>query len=47
MLGDSIVMPVKSYTTKFKDEFRQRIEEALEGKKVERQGLNAKFASSH
>ena len=47
MLGDSIVMPVKSYTTKFKDEFRQRIEEALEGKKVERQGLNAKFESSH
>jgi NADH-quinone oxidoreductase subunit F len=47
MLGDSIVMPVKSYTTKFKDEFRQRIEEALEGKNVERQGLNAKFASSH
>lgn len=47
MLGDSIVMPVKSYTTKFKDEFRQRIEEALEGRKVERQGLNAKFESSH
>ena len=43
MLGDSIVMPVKSYTTKFKHEFRQRIEEALEGKKVERQGLNTKF----
>ena len=47
MLGDSIVMPVKSYTAKFKDEFRQRIEEALEGRKVERQGLNAKFESSH
>ena len=47
MLGDSIVMPVKSYTTKFKDEFRQRIDEALEGRKVERHGLNAKFESSH
>jgi NADH-quinone oxidoreductase subunit F len=47
MLGDSIVMPVKSYTSKFKDEFRRRIDEALEGKRREGPELNARFGDSH
>lgn len=47
MLGDSIVMPVKSYTAKFKGEFVKRIEEALEGKRREGPELNARFGDSH
>jgi len=47
MLGDSIVMPVKSYTAKFKGEFVKRIEDALEGKRREGPELNARFGDSH
>ena len=46
-LGDSIVMPVKSFTTKFKDEFTQRINDAVEGTSKPRQSLNASFGDSH
>lgn len=46
-LGDSIVMPVKSFTTKFKDEFTQRINDAVEGATKPRQSLNASFGDSH
>jgi NADH-quinone oxidoreductase subunit F len=46
-LGDSIVMPVRSFTTKFKEEFRERILEAVEGRAKPRQGLNASFGDAH
>jgi NADH-quinone oxidoreductase subunit F len=46
-LGDSIVMPVRSFTTKFKEEFRERILEAVEGRSKSRLSLNASFGDSH
>lgn len=46
-LGDSIAMPVRSFTAKFKDEFKERILEAVEGKVVSRERLNAQFSSGH
>jgi NADH-quinone oxidoreductase subunit F len=42
-LGDSIAMPVRSFTTKFKDEFRQKILDAAEGKTQATERLNADF----
>ncbi len=44
-LGDSIVMPVKGFTSKFKEEFTGRIMEALENKPVARDRLNADFGA--
>lgn len=44
-LGDSIVMPVKGFTSKFKDEFKARIVESLENKSSPRERLNATFGA--
>ncbi len=44
-LGDSIAMPVRSFTAKFKDEFKARIVEAIEGKSPKHERLNAQFSS--
>jgi NADH-quinone oxidoreductase subunit F len=44
-LGDSIAMPVRSFTTKFKDEFRQKILDATEGKTHSTERLNAEFGA--
>lgn len=44
-LGDSIAMPVRSFTAKFKDEFRQKIVEATEGQSPTKERLNAEFGS--
>lgn len=46
-LGDSIVMPVRGFTTKFKEEFVQRITDAIEGKSSPHKSLNASFGDSH
>ena len=46
-LGDSIVMPVRGFTTKFKDEFVQRIVEATEGRSQKHESLNASFGDRH
>lgn len=46
-LGDSIVMPVRGFTTKFKDEFKAKIEAALEGSPQPTESLNASFGDSH
>lgn len=46
-LGDSIAMPVRSFTSKFKDEFKERILEAVEGRVQTRDRLNAQFDSQH
>ena len=46
-LGDSIVMPVKSFTTKFKDEFREKILSAANGTFVEKERLNAQIGNGH
>lgn len=46
-LGDSLVMPSKSFTTKFKDEFTKRITDAVEGKDTPHPNLNASFGDSH
>ena len=46
-LGDSIVMPVRGFTTKFKDEFVQRIVEATEGRAQKHESLNASFGDRH
>ncbi len=46
-LGDSIVMPVRGFTTKFKEEFVQRITDAIEGKSATHKSLNASFGDSH
>jgi NADH-quinone oxidoreductase subunit F len=42
-LGDSIAMPVRSFTSKFRDEFRQKIVDATEGKHHTKERLNAEF----
>jgi NADH-quinone oxidoreductase subunit F len=44
-LGDSIVMPVKGFTSKFKEEFQARIIESLEKRSTPRERLNASFGS--
>jgi len=46
-LGDSIVMPVRGFTTKFKEEFVERITDAIEGKSTTHKSLNASFGDSH
>ncbi len=46
-LGDSIAMPVRSFITKFKDEFRQRILESLQGTVIRGEPLNASFGAHH
>ena len=46
-LGDSIVMPVRGFTTKFKEEFVERITDAIEGKSTPHKSLNASFGDSH
>jgi NADH-quinone oxidoreductase subunit F len=46
-LGDSIAMPVRSFTAKFKDEFKDRILEAVEGRVISRERLNAQFDTNH
>lgn len=46
-LGDSIVMPVRGFTNKFKDEFIERIVEATEGRFKSRESLNASFGDKH
>ena len=46
-LGDSIAMPVRSFITKFKDEFRQRILESLQGTVRSGEPLNASFGAHH
>lgn len=46
-LGDSLVMPTRGFTSKFKDEFRKKILDALEGRPVETKSLNARFETSH
>lgn len=46
-LGDALVMPVRSFLTKFDDEFKGKIEDALEGKSVPTKSLNASFGDSH
>ncbi len=46
-LGDSIAMPVRSFITKFKDEFRQRIVESIEGRFHKKHFLNADFGAHH
>jgi NADH:ubiquinone oxidoreductase subunit F (NADH-binding) len=46
-LGDSIVMPVRGFTSKFKEEFVQRITDAIEGKTTDHKSLNASFGDSH
>jgi NADH-quinone oxidoreductase subunit F len=43
MLGDSIAMPVRSFTAKFKDEFKERIAANIAGKNVVSESLNASF----
>jgi hypothetical protein len=40
-------MPVRSFLTKFNDEFKGKIEDALDGKSVETNSLNASFGDSH
>lgn len=42
-LGDSIVMPVRSFTTKFKEEFREKILQAVEGRTNPAKSMNASF----
>ncbi len=44
-LGDSIAMPVRSFTAKFRDEFRQKILDATEGKTPTIERLNAEFGA--
>ncbi len=46
-LGDSLAMPVRSFTTKFKDEFRQRIADSGKGPLPKRERLNADFGGHH
>lgn len=46
-LGDSIAMPVRSFITKFKDEFRQRILDSLQGTARKGEPLNASFGAHH
>jgi hypothetical protein len=40
-------MPVRSFTAKFKDEFKDRILEAVEGRVISRERLNAQFDTNH
>jgi NADH-quinone oxidoreductase subunit F len=44
-LGDSIVMPVKGFTSKFKEEFQARILESIEKRPAARERLNASFGN--
>lgn len=46
-LGDSIAMPVRSFTTKFVDEFRERIMAGINGTFVPGPRLNATLNVSH
>ena len=41
--GDSLAMPSQSFLKKFPDEFRDRINEVLHGKVIERATLNYEF----
>jgi NADH-quinone oxidoreductase subunit F len=43
--GDAIAMPVRSFTSKFQDEFRQRIIDAIEGRASLSESLNAHFGA--
>jgi NADH:ubiquinone oxidoreductase subunit F (NADH-binding) len=46
-LGDALVMPVRSFLTKFNDEFKGKIEDALAGKSTPTKSLNASFGDGH
>jgi hypothetical protein len=40
-------MPVRSFLTKFNEEFKTKIEDALEGKGTPTKSLNASFGDAH
>lgn len=46
-LGDSIAMPVRSFTSKFQDEFKARIASSIEGARPPESALNAEFGGHH
>lgn len=46
-LGDSIAMPVRSFTSKFPEEFKARIVATLDGKAPPPSQLNADFGNHH
>ena len=46
-LGDALAMPVRSFITKFRDEFRQRILESVQGSFRAGPRLNASFGAHH
>lgn len=46
-LGDALAMPVKSFITKFPEEFRARIEQSLAGAPAKPSTLHAAFVARH
>jgi NADH-quinone oxidoreductase subunit F len=46
-LGDALAMPVRSFITKFQDEFKARIMDSFEGKTPPPSTLHADFKSLH
>lgn len=46
-LGDALAMPVKSFLTKFQDEFKARIVDTLDGKTPPASNLHASFETHH